>query len=101
MPAETLRADMVAIRTLGHALDAHAADLTAVAASVRSMPSAGADLGPIGERFATAFAEAVSAHSDAVAALAAHTGAGAVTAGNTAAGYVAAGQRAAQLLPQV
>ncbi|MDF3337306.1 hypothetical protein P3H80_07735 [Mycolicibacterium septicum] len=101
MPAENLRADMAAIRTLGDALNAHAADLSAVAAALRSIPSPGAALGPIGDRFAAAFADAVGAHSDAVAALGACTGAGAVCAGNTAAGYDAAGQRAAQLLPQV
>jgi hypothetical protein len=101
MPAETLRADMAAIRTLGDALDAYAAELSAVAAALRSIPSPGAALGPIGDRFAAAFTDAVGAHSDAVAALGASTGAGAVSAGNTAAGYDAAGQRAAQLLPRV
>ncbi|CRZ15769.1 hypothetical protein [Mycolicibacterium neworleansense] len=101
MPAETLRADTVAIRTLGDALNAHSADLGAVAAALRSIPSAAAGLGPIGERFAAALADAVSAHSDAAAALGVRIETGAVTAGNTAAGYDTAGQRAAQLLPQV
>lgn len=101
MPADTLGADMAAIRALGDALDAHAADLAAVADALRSMPSPEAALGPIGERFAAVFADSVSAHSDAVATLSARTGAGAVSAGNTATGYDAAGQRAAQLLPRV
>ncbi|KHO27161.1 hypothetical protein QQ44_06525 [Mycolicibacterium setense] len=101
MPADTLRADMAAIRALGDALGAHAADLRAVAAALRSMPSPAAALLPIGQRFATAFTEAVNAHSDAVASLGARTGGGAVSAENSAAGYDAAGQRAAALLPPV
>lgn len=99
MPAETLRADLVAIRALGDALNTHAADLSAVAAALRSIESPA--LGPIGERFATAFAAAVGTHSDAVAALCARAAAGAASAGTTAAGYDAGGERAAQLLPQV
>ncbi len=99
MPADTLRADLAAIRALGDALNAHAADLDAVAATLRSIPAPA--LGPIGERFAAAFAQAVSAHSDAVAALGIRTGSGAVNARNTAADYYSAGQRAAQLLPRV
>lgn len=101
MPADNLRADMAAIRALGDALNAHAADLSAVAAALRSMPSPAAALGPIGKRFITAFTEAVCAHSDAVASLGARTDAGAVSAGKSAAGYDAVGQRAAQLLPRV
>lgn len=99
MPADTLRADMTAIRALGDALYAHAADLDAVAAALRSIPAPA--LGPIGDRFAAAFAEAVSAHRDAVAALGACTGAGAVSARCTAADYDSAGQRAATLLPRM
>ncbi|PEG62825.1 hypothetical protein H5U98_22355 [Mycolicibacterium boenickei] len=94
-----MRADLAAIRALGDALNAHSADLDAVAATLRSIPAPA--LGPIGERFAAAFAQAVSAHSDAVAALGIRTGAGAVNARNTAADYYSAGQRAAQLLPRV
>lgn len=99
MPAATLRADMAAIRALGDALNAHAADLDAVATALRSIPAP--VLGPIGERFAAAFAQAVSAHSDAVAALGIRTGAGAVNAHSAAADYDSAGRRAAQLLPRV
>ncbi len=101
MPAETVHADMAAIRALGDALTAHAADLGAAVAILRSMPSPAAALGPVGERFVSALAEAVSRHSDAIADLSARTGAGATRAGHTAAGYDAAGRRAAQLLPQV
>ncbi|MED5812477.1 hypothetical protein VST63_08890 [Mycolicibacterium sp. 050232] len=99
MPAETLRADMAAIRAFGAALNAHAADLDAVAAALRAIPAP--ELGPVGERFAAAFAQAVSAHSDAVASLGVRTGAGAVSARSTAADYDSAGRRAAQLLPRV
>ncbi|MUL81126.1 hypothetical protein FZI95_04995 [Mycobacterium sp. CBMA247] len=96
-----MRADMAAIRALGDALCTHAAELDAVAAALRSMPSPAAALGPIGDRFVTAFTEAVSRHSDAVAVLGVRTGSGAGGAGDTATLYEAAGQRAAQLLPRV
>ncbi|WP_441961236.1 hypothetical protein [Mycolicibacterium houstonense] len=101
MPADTLRADVAAIRDLGDALAAHAAHLDAVAAALRSMPSPATELGPIADRFVAAFTHAVSAHSDAVAALGARTGTGVAGAAATATGYHLAGQRAAQLLPQV
>lgn len=101
MPADTLRADLAAIRALGDALAAHAADLDSVAAILRSMPSPAAALGPVGERFVAAFTAAVARHSDAVAALGARTGAGVVSASVTSAEYEAAGQRAAHSLPQV
>lgn len=98
MPADTLRADMAAIRAFGDALNAHAADLDAVAATLRSIPALA--LGPIGERFAAAFAQAVSAHCEAVAALGVRTSAGAVSARSTAADFDSAGRRAAALLPR-
>ncbi|WP_243858469.1 hypothetical protein [Mycobacterium sp. DL440] len=101
MTADTLRADTAAIDALGGAFHAHAAELSAVAATLRSLPSPGGALGPIGERFVAAFNASVRAHIDAVAALSARAGAGAVSAGVTAAGYDAAGQRAAALLPRV
>ncbi|MDH6196871.1 hypothetical protein M2272_003524 [Mycobacterium frederiksbergense] len=106
MPADTLRshtlhADTDSIGALGDALATHAADLTAVAAALRSVPSPAAALGPIGARFLVAFTEAVAGHSEAVAALGARTGVGAVGAGDTVARYDMAGQRAAQLLPRV
>lgn len=101
MTADSLRADLPGIHALGGAFDAHAADLSAVAAALRSMPSPADALGPIGERFVAAFAASVSAHIDAVAALSTRASAGAVSAGATAAGYDAAGQRAAALLPRV
>lgn len=69
MTADSLRADLPGIHALGGAFDAHAADLSAVAATLRSMPSPAGALGPIGERFVAAFAASVSAHIDAVAAL--------------------------------
>ncbi|MBU9763939.1 hypothetical protein FR943_08800 [Mycobacterium sp. TNTM28] len=101
MPADTLRADLTAIRALGDALTRHATDLDQLAAALRAMPSPAAALGPVGERFVTAFIEAVGRHSDAVLALGTDTAAGAARAGATAAQYAAAGQRAAELLPRV
>lgn len=101
MTADTLRADSAAIDALGRAFDTHAAELSAVAATLRAMPSPGAALGPIAERFVAAFTESVGAHCDAVAALGARTGTGAVCAGAAAVGYDGAGQRAAGLLPRV
>ncbi len=101
MTADILRADSAAIDALGRAFDTHAADLSAVAATLRSMPSPGVALGPIGERFVTAFTASVGAHCDAVAALGARTGTGAVSTGVIAAGYDVASQRAARLLPRV
>ena len=101
MTADPLHADMTGIHALGDAFDAHAADLSTVAATLRSMPSPAGALGPIGERFVAAFAASVSTHIDAVAALSARADAGAVSAGATASGYDTAGQRAAGLLPRV
>ncbi|WP_454788912.1 hypothetical protein [Mycolicibacterium lutetiense] len=101
MTADTLRAEMAAINTLGSAYDAHAADLSAVAATLRSLPSPGGALGPIGEQFVAAFTASVRAHINAVAALSARAATGAVSAGVTAAGYEAVGQRAAALLSRV
>ncbi|OMC32687.1 hypothetical protein A5740_12630 [Mycobacterium sp. GA-1841] len=96
-----MRADMAAIRALGTALATHAADLNAVAAALRSMPSPADALGPVAERFVTAFTEAVTEHSAAVAALGIHTDSGALHAEGTVEVFHAAGQRAAKLLPQV
>jgi hypothetical protein len=101
MPADTLRADLAAIRALGDALSTHAADLGAVAAVLRSMPSPADALGPVGERFMAEFTAAVSRHCEAVTALGARTGAGAATAEGTVTLYGAAGRRAAELLPRV
>lgn len=101
MPADTLRADLAAIRALGTALAAHAADLNTVAAALRSMPSPADALGPVAERFVIAFTEAVTEHSAAVAALGTHTASGALHAEGTVNVFHAAGERAAELLPQV
>lgn len=101
MPADILRADLAAIRALGDALATHAADLDTVAAALRSMPSPAETLGPVAQRFVTAFTDAVARHCDAVSALSARTGAGVVSAERTAAGYESAGRRAAAMLPQV
>lgn len=101
MTADILHADMAAVRSLGGAFDAHAAELDAVAAALRSVPSSESALGPIGERFMVVFHASVGAHIDAVTAVSVRVGAGAVNAGATASSYDAAGQRAAARLPQV
>ena len=52
-------ADTDAIRALGAANSAHAADLAAIAATLSSLPGgdAGSMLGPVGARFLAALAE--------------------------------------------
>jgi hypothetical protein len=63
-------ADTDAIRALGSANSAHAADLSAVAAALSSLPVASMALGPVGARFVSALAEATAEGSRAVTALA-------------------------------
>lgn len=94
-------ADTAIIRALGGAYTTHAADLAAVAATLRSAPPPAACLGPVGDRFLTAFTEAVIDHSNAVAALGERAQAAGATAGHNAASFAAAGHRAARLLPRV
>jgi hypothetical protein len=101
MTAEPLHADMAAVRSLGGAFDAHAAELGAVAAALRSVPSSESALGPIGERFMTALHAAIGTHIDAVTAASVRVGAGAVNAGANASSYDVAGQQAAARLPRV
>ncbi|WP_234816997.1 MULTISPECIES: hypothetical protein [Mycolicibacterium] len=94
-------ADTATIRTLGRAYVTHAADLAAVAAALRAIPSPPDALGPVGDRFLTAFTAALSDQSNAVAALGERTQAASRTAAHNAASFDAAGDRAAGLLPQV
>lgn len=101
MTADILHADMAAVRSLGGAFDAHAADLNAVATSLQSTQSSQDALGPIGERFMTALHAAVGTHIDAVTAASVRVGAGAVNAGANASSYDVAGQQAAARLPRV
>ncbi|WP_029116628.1 type VII secretion target [Mycobacterium sp. URHB0044] len=64
-------ADIAAIRALAAAHSGHAADLDAVAATLRSAvgPSCAAAFGPIGARFVAALAEAVARDAAAAARL--------------------------------
>ena len=93
-------ADSDAIRALGSACSAQAADLAAIAATLSSLPGpATADLfGPVGADFLAALAEAVADQSRAVAALGDSVAAAAATAGASAAGYDDADSRASGLL---
>ena len=82
-------ADTDAIRTLGSANSAHAADLANVAATLSSLPvAAGASMfGPVGARFLTALAEAAADGSRAVAALSDRLSASGTTAHAAALAY--------------
>jgi hypothetical protein len=82
-------ADTDAIRALGTASSAHAADLAAVASALSAMPDAAADamLGPVGARFLAALADATTEASRAVTALADRLAAGCRTAHASAAAY--------------
>jgi hypothetical protein len=79
-------ADTDAIRALGAANSAHAADLAAVATALSSMPDA-VELGPVGARFMAALAEATTEASRAVTALADRLAAGCRTAHASADAY--------------
>ncbi|MGV0741486.1 hypothetical protein [Mycolicibacterium sp. XJ870] len=94
-------ADTLLIRALGGAYTAHAAELAAIAAALRSVPSPATALGPVGDRFLAAFADAVTDQVAAAAALGDETQTAGATAGQNAASYDAAGHRAAHLLPRV
>jgi len=67
-------ADTDAIRALGSADSAQAADLAAIAATLASVPVASAanTLGPVGARFLSALAEAAADGARAVATLSEH-----------------------------
>ena len=80
-------ADTDAIRALGAANSAHAADLATVATALSSLPDAGAALGPVGARFVSALADATAEASRAVRALADRLEAGGHTAHASAAAY--------------
>ena len=86
-------ADTDAIRALGAANSAHAADLETVATALSSMPDSGAMLGPVGARFVSALAEATAEASRAVMALADRVRAGSHTAHASAGAYEYADER--------
>jgi hypothetical protein len=86
-------ADTDAIRALGAATSAHAADLTTVATALSSMPDAADALGPVGARFLAALVDATTDASRAVTALADRLAAGCRTARASAAAYENADER--------
>jgi hypothetical protein len=89
-------ADTDAIRALGNANSAQAADLAAVAASLSSMPCVTA--GPVGARFVAALTDATMDASRAVAALSERLAAGHLTAYASATAYENADQQLADAL---
>ena len=100
MIADTV-ADTGAIRTLGTAHAAHAAELDTIAATLRSTPSPAAALGPVGSQFLAAYTAAVAGQSARVAELGERVRSAGMVAANNAASFDAAGQRAAELLPRL
>ena len=93
-------ADTDAIRALGSASSAHAADLAAVASALSSLPdpATASMFGPVGANFLAALADAAAGEARAAAALSDSVGAAATTAGASAAAYDDADSRAGDLL---
>ncbi len=96
-------ADIAAIRALAAAHSSHAADLDAVAATLRSAvgPSCAEAFGPIGARFVAALAEAVARESAAVARLGERMTVADHTAAAAALAYDAADGRAGRSITTV
>jgi type IV secretory pathway VirJ component len=94
-------ADTDAIRALGAANSAHAADLAAVAATLASMPDADAMLGPVGTRFVAALADATTEASRSLTALADRLTAGGLTAHASAVAYENADEHTGTLVSRV
>lgn len=94
-------ADTEAIRSLGAASAAHAADLAAVAATLSSLPLTSPTLGPVAAQFLTALADAAADESRAVAALVGRLSAAGRTAHTAATAYddadLGAGRRIAEV----
>ena len=88
-------ADTDAIRALGSASSAHAADLAAVASTLSSLPdpATASMFGPVGARFLAALADAAAGEARAVAALSDSVAAAGTTARASAAAYDDADQR--------
>jgi hypothetical protein len=93
-------ADTDAIRALGSASSARAADLAAVASTLSSLPdpATASMFGAVGARFLAALAEAVAMETRAVAALRDSVSAACTTAHATASGYDDADQRVGVLI---
>jgi hypothetical protein len=96
-------ADTDAVRAFGAANSAHADDLSAIASTLSSLPTAAVAtvMGPVAARFVAALTEAAIRESRAVAALAEGASAAATTARSSAAAYDAADLRAGASLPVV
>lgn len=92
-------ADPDAIRALGSASSAQAADLAAAAARLSTLPAAA--LGPVGARFVSALADAATQESRAVTALSARLAQASVTADASAEAYDNVDERAATLVSTV
>ena len=89
-----------AIRALGSAESAQAADLAAIAVALSSLPGAStaALFGPVGAGFLAALADAAAIEAGAVAALLHTVAAAGTTAGAWAAAYADADRRVGALL---
>ncbi len=92
--------DTDAIRALGAACSDQAADLSAAAAALSSLPGPGATaaFGPVGAGFVAALDDAVRTHARAVTALSADLASAHTTAFGAAAAYADAEQRGSRLL---
>jgi hypothetical protein len=93
-------ADTDAIRALGSASCANAADLSTAAAALSSLPGAATAqvFGPVGAGFLAALADAAARESCLVAALSENLGAASMTASVSAAAYDGADNRVGDLL---
>jgi len=93
-------ADTDAIRSLGSASSAHAADLAAIAATLSSLPDpeTATAFGAVGARFLAALADAVATEARAVAELSDRFSAADATAHTAAIGYDDADLRAGGLI---
>jgi hypothetical protein len=89
-----------AIRALGFASSAHAADLAAVASTLSSLPDPATSsmFGAVGARFLAALAEATTIEAQAVAALRDRVSAACTTAHSSAAGYADADHHAGRVI---
>jgi hypothetical protein len=96
-------ADTAVIRALGAAHSRQAADLDAVAATLRSVPGPGcaAAFGPIGARFLAALAEAIARESGVAAQLSARVATTGHAAEATAAAYGDTERRVGQSITAV
>jgi hypothetical protein len=96
-------ADPDAVRAFGAASSAHAADLSAIASTLSSLPIAAVAtaMGPVAARFVAAFAEAAARESHAVTALRGSVSAAGTAAYASATAYEAADQWVGASLPRI